>query len=101
MLHFLHTEEHSVIVLITYKSGKALGNVQRHFQDSPFSVLNFATGLQFHNFRLMHEWATLPWVRVFDRHLQRRYGLGDCFCTDIEEDPRKRVAGLALMNEAM
>jgi len=38
-------------------------------------------------------------VRVFDRHLQRRYGLGDCFCTDIQEDPRKRVAGLALMNE--
>ena len=62
-------------IIITYKTGKTLHNVERHQRQS--GIMQFASvpveGLP----AMLHEWLELRWVRIFNRHLQRSLGLGD------------------------
>ena len=67
--------EQAVVIFLTYAKGRAKQAVANSVTAS---LMQFA-GPPVEGFAVLGQWASLKWVREVNRHVQRRFGLGDAF----------------------
>ena len=72
--------EQAVVVILTYDKGRSKQVVTKSVAAS---LLRFA-GPPVDGYAVLGDWASLKWGRELNRHVQRRFGLGDVFAVQAD-----------------